>query len=198
MTDRTDLHRQADALRARLNEAADRYYNEGTSNLSDAEYDALFRELEALEAKHPKLADSESPTQRVGAPLPKGSKFAKAEHLAPMLSIESLTDSEEIDEFEERAKKVLEDSTELTWAVEPKLDGVSANLLYENGTLVRGLSRGDGAVGENITQNLRTLRSIPLQLKGSNHPPRIEVRGEVIMQREAFARLQEALSLIHI
>ncbi|HIE69236.1 MAG TPA: hypothetical protein EYP98_03250, partial [Planctomycetes bacterium] len=106
--------------------------------------------LEALEAEHPKLLTDDSPTQRVGTPLPKGGSFATQEHLAPMGSLESLMQAEEVGAFVERARKLLEydEETPLTWSCEPKLDGVSANLLYEDGVLVRGLSRGDGQSGE--------------------------------------------------
>lgn len=180
-------------LRQRIEQAADLYYNEGAPEISDADYDELFAELVALEREHPDLAAPDSPTRRVGAPLPKGSSFAKAEHLLPMLSIESLTSAADVVEFAARTRKFLslEEDDPLQWAAEPKLDGVSASLLYEDGVLVRGLSRGDGAVGEDITQNLRTLRSVPLVLAGDGpKPARVEVRGEVIMRRDAFARFQ--------
>jgi DNA ligase (NAD+) len=186
--------KRAAELRRILREAADLYYNEGASPISDADYDALFAELRALEAADPELRTDDSPTRRVGAPLPKGSRFPTAAHLAPMLSIESLTSADEVREFAERARKylALEEDRALTWVAEPKLDGVSASLLYEDGVLVRGLSRGDGTVGEDVTQNLRTIRSIPLRLAGQGpFPARIEIRGEVILSAQNFARLRE-------
>ncbi len=186
-------------LRKELERASELYYNHGSSDLSDSDYDARWAELVELETAHPDLVTPDSPTQRVGAPLPKGSSFDKADHLVPMLSIESLTNEEEVREFDARARKSLasdDDEEEereeapLHWVAEPKLDGVSANLLYENGEFVRGLSRGDGTTGEDITQNLRTIRNLPLRLAIDDPPARIEVRGEVIMNRDAFARLQ--------
>jgi len=171
------------------------YYVESAPELSDAEYDALFRELQALEAKHPELVAPDSPTQRVGAPLPEGQGFEKVAHEVPMLSIDSLFGDEEVREFEERILRFLglEDGAELAWSVEPKFDGVSASLLYEDGVLVRGLTRGDGKAGEDITTNLRTVRNIPLRLSDAVRPipDRLEVRGEVLIERGAFERFNE-------
>jgi DNA ligase (NAD+) len=181
-------------LRAAIRTADDQYYNRGHSDLSDAEYDALFVELRTLEAAHPELVTDDSPTQRVGAPLPKGGSFPTAAHLLPMGSIESLRTADEVREFDQRAHKLLglDAGQPLAWFCEPKLDGTSANLLYEDGVLVRGLSRGDGEKGEDLTQNLRTIRNLPLRLHGDGpFPPRIEVRGEVIMSKRGFAALQE-------
>lgn len=189
---------RVDEIRRAIRVADDEYYNQGAPSLSDREYDALFRELRSLEATHPQLLTEDSPTQRVGAPLPKGSGFQKAEHLAPMLSIESLTDSEQVDDFDGRVRRLLglgEDNPPVGYAVEPKLDGVSASLLYEEGELVRGLSRGDGAMGEDITANLKTVRGVPRSLdrNGPTPPPaRIEIRGEVIIGKEAFGQFQAA------
>ncbi len=181
-------------LRARIRAADDQYYNRGASDLTDADYDALFTALRRLESAHPELVTPDSPTQRVGAPLPKGGTFAVAPHLQPMGSIESLMAADEVRAFVDRARRLLELPVDepLTWSCEPKLDGASANLLYENGVLVRGLSRGDGEQGEDLTANLRTIRNLPLRLGGAGpFPARIEVRGEVIMSREGFARLRE-------
>ena len=190
----TSARRKARALRKQILEADDAYYNRGASELTDSQYDALFRDLVALETEYPALADADSPTQRVGAPLPKGSRFDKASHLAPMLSIQSLQSADEVREFVARARKTLEleENDTVVWSVEPKFDGVSANLLYENGELVRALSRGDGTTGEVITTNIRTIRNIPLRLTGANPPARLEVRGEVIMARSRFDALTQA------
>ena len=169
------------------------YHVEGRPEISDAEYDALFRELRALEEEHPELVTEDSPTRRVGAPLPEGQGFATVEHEVPMLSIESLFTDEEVREFEARVLRFLnlKDDSEIVWLVEPKLDGVSASLLYRDGILVRGATRGDGTVGEDITANLRTVRNIPLRLHaGKTPPPRtVEVRGEVLISRARFRRL---------
>ena len=179
-------------LRRRIRTADDQYYNRGFSDLTDAEYDQLFAQLRQLEAAHPELITQDSPTQTVGAPLPKGGTFATVRHLAPMGSIESLMDAAEVRSFDERVHRLLElpPSAPLPWGCEPKLDGTSANLLYENGVFVRGLSRGDGEQGEDLTRNLRTIRNLPLTLPGP-FPARIEIRGEVLMSKRGFARLQE-------
>lgn len=182
------------SLRARIRTADDQYYNRGHSDLGDAEYDVLFVQLRKLEQAHPELVTPDSPTQRVGAPLPKGSSFATAAHLAPMGSIESLMAADEVREFAARARKLLAlpEGEPLVWSCEPKLDGASANLLYEHGVLVRGLSRGDGTQGEDLTQNLKTIRNLPLRFAGEGpFPARIEIRGEVILSKAGFAALQE-------
>ncbi|MBL8755969.1 MAG: NAD-dependent DNA ligase LigA [Planctomycetes bacterium] len=185
---------EIDDLRRRIRTADEQYYNRGHSDLTDADYDALFVLLRKLEAAHPGLVTADSPTQRVGAPLPKGGSFATLPHLAPMGSIESLMVADDVVAFGERAAKLLAlpaDAT-LQWSCEPKLDGVSANLLYEDGVLQRGLSRGDGTAGEDLTTNLKTIRNLPLRLAGPGPFPRqIEIRGEVIMSKRGFALLQE-------
>ena len=177
-------------LRTELRRHDELYYNRSRPEISDAEYDRLFRELRDLEERHPELVSPDSPTQRVGAPLPEGQGFAKVRHEAPMLSIESLFAEEEVLEFEAKLRRFLkeEDGPAFEWAVEPKFDGVSAALLYEDGVFVRGLTRGDGTVGEDITANLRTVRNLPLLLSGDARPvpPLLEVRGEVLMRRDAF------------
>ena len=181
-------------LRTAIRQADHEYYNLGAPRLTDAEYDVLMRELQQLERAHPDLVTHDSPTQRVGAPLPKGTSFATAAHLAPMGSIESLMSASEAEDFVARARKLLElpDDAQLRWACEPKFDGVSANLLYEDGVLVRGLSRGNGETGEDVTANLRTVRNLPLQFLGDGpFPKRIEIRGEVIMSRADFDTLRE-------
>ncbi|MEO0653212.1 MAG: NAD-dependent DNA ligase LigA, partial [Planctomycetota bacterium] len=150
---------------------------------------------QALEDAHPELRAPDSPTQRVGAPLPDGESFDKVPHEVPMLSIDSLFAEEEVRDFEERILRFLklEEGSGLVWSVEPKFDGVSASLRYEHGRLVRALTRGDGAVGEDVTQNLRTVRNIPLELDTRSRPAPdvLEVRGEVLIARDAFARFNE-------
>jgi len=168
------------------------YYLESRPEVSDAEYDALFRELRTLETAHPELVTPDSPTQRVGAPLPEGTGFEKVRHEVPMLSIDSLFTLEEVREFEEKLRRYLKtpEGEPYVWAVEPKFDGVSIALFYERGRFVRGLTRGDGEVGEDVTANLRTVRNLPLVLAGpaKKHPARLEVRGEILMRRPAFQR----------
>ncbi|HHI69274.1 MAG TPA: NAD-dependent DNA ligase LigA, partial [Planctomycetes bacterium] len=171
------------------------YYNLGAPEISDAEYDRLFRELKALEEKYPSLRTPDSPTQRVGAPLEKGAGFPTARHRVPMLSIESLFGEGEVREFDARIKRFLSlpPDTPVEYTAEPKYDGVSANLVYENGLLVQGLTRGDGVQGEVITANLKTIRSIPLRLleEGGPVPSLVEIRGEVLLSKENFRKLQE-------
>ncbi len=181
-------------LRERIRRADDQYYNDGQSDLTDAQYDALFVRLRELESANPDLVTDDSPTQTVGAPLDKGGAFATHEHLEQMGSLESLMQPDDVDAFVARARKLLEldDEAPLGWMCEPKLDGVSANLLYEHGVLVRGLSRGDGQVGEDLTRNLLTIRNLPQRLAGDGpFPSRVEVRGEVIMSKRGFAALQQ-------
>jgi len=160
----------------------------------DAEYDRLFSELKALEKFHPAWVRPDSPTQRVGAPLPEGSKFPRVEHAAPMISLESLFSMDEVEAFHERVLKGLdgEGGEAPNYACEPKWDGVSASLVYEEGLLVRAVSRGDGSVGEDITPNLKAVGGVPLRLRGQA-PALLEVRGEVLMPISSFDSLNEAL-----
>jgi len=190
-----EARERAKWLRAELTRHERLYYNEAKPEISDAEYDALFRELKELEGEHEELVTPDSPTQRVGAPLPEGESFDKVEHEVPMLSIESLFGEEEVREFEEKLLRFIgeEDGGELEWVAEPKFDGVSASLIYEDGVFVRGVTRGDGRVGEDVTQNLRTVRNLPLSLDTSagDIPKVLEVRGEVLIQLERFHAFNE-------
>ena len=182
-------------LRAEIQRHDRLYHVESRPEISDAEYDKLFGELRELEERHPELVTPDSPTQRVGAPLPEGQGFEKVRHEVPMLSIDSLFTVEEVREFEEKLRRFLKtpESERFAWAVEPKLDGVSIALHYEDGRFVRGLTRGDGEVGEDVTANLRTVRNLPLVLasKPRKPPARLEVRGEVLMRRAAFQRFNQ-------
>ena len=175
-----------------LNSYSRSYYVEGLSPVSDGEYDELYRELVGLEEQDPDHVLPESPTQRVGAPLPEGEGLKKVQHEVPMLSIESLFSAEEVREFEEKIGRFLglESTADLVWSVEPKFDGISASLLYEDGLLIRCATRGDGRVGEDVTANLRTVRNIPLRLDDTHGqvPARLEVRGEVLIGRGSFDR----------
>jgi len=168
-----------------------RYYVENRPTLSDAEYDALYRELQALEAAHPQLITADSPTQRVGIEPAVG--FEPVEHLVPMLSLDNAMTVDDLREFEARLQR-LRPGQPFTYVVEPKIDGLGVALLYARGTLIRGATRGDGRIGENITQNLRAIKRVPLRLRGPLADlERFEVRGEVYMPKAAFAQLNQQL-----
>lgn len=176
-------------LRETLNYHAVRYYVEDDPTIPDAEYDRLMRELLTLEEQHPELVTSDSPSQRVGgAPL---DGFESVAHDIPMLSLDNVFDDEELDAFFRRMGDRVPAATSARICCEPKLDGLAVSLLYENGVLVRAATRGDGATGENITENVRTIKSIPLRLSGEGWPTRIEVRGEVFMPKAGFDRLNQ-------
>lgn len=180
----TDVARQHAELVARIREANHRYYVLDDPNLPDVDYDRLMRDLEALERAHPELITSDSPTQRVGA-VPSG-KFASVAHAVPMLSLANAFTDEEVGEFVARIEKETGDAAPI-FSVEPKLDGLAISLRYEDGIFVRGATRGDGSTGEDVTANLRTVKSVPLRLRG-DAPPVLEVRGEVVMLKAAFDR----------
>lgn len=175
-------------LRTRLDQYNYQYYVLDQPSVPDSEYDRIFREVQAIEAEHPELHSASSPTQRVGAP-PSGA-FTEVTHEVPMLSLDNAFSEEEMQQFMRRVTERSEHVGELAWCAEPKLDGLAVSLLYENGELVRGATRGDGYRGEDISANVRTIRAIPLQLRG-DYPERLEVRGEVFMPRESFAKLNE-------
>ena len=177
---------RAKRLRAAIEEANHRYYVLDAPTISDAEYDRLFRELEALEREHPELATADSPTQRVGAaPLP---EFGTVRHRVPMLSLNNAFTDEEVAAFDRRVREGL-GAESVEYSCEPKFDGLAVSLAYEDGVFVQGATRGDGYEGEDVTPNLRTVRSLPLRLR-SAHPPRLlEVRGEVILFRKDFEAL---------
>ena len=193
MEDQTAVSERLAALRGIVSEHQRRYYVEDRPTVSDAEYDALYRELQDLEAAHPHLITPDSPTQRVGAEPAEG--FESVAHQVPMLSLDNARDADELREFEARLMRLQDESPQpLSYVVEPKIDGLGVALLYENGEFVRGATRGDGRVGENITQNLRTIQSISLRLNGElARLSRLEIRGEVYMPRRAFARLNRQL-----
>ncbi len=184
------------ARAAELREAIRRhehlYYVLSRPEISDREFDALDRELRDLEAAHPELVTPDSPTQRVGgAPL---SEFPSVTHREPMLSLENTYSEDEVREFEARVRRQLGD-TPLSYVAEPKIDGLSLSVTYENGVLVRAVTRGDGKIGDDVTANARTIRSLPLALVaptgGGGIPELIEVRGEVYLPRSVFTRLNE-------
>lgn len=179
---------RAAVLRARLHEANHRYYVLDAPMLADAEYDALFRELQAIEAAHPECRVPDSPTQRVGAAP--ASRFAPARHSQPMLSLGNAFSDEELIAFDRRVREGLA-TVSVRYVAEPKLDGLAVNLRYQEGRLVVGATRGDGSTGEDITANLRTLRQVPLVLsaEAGTPPALLEVRGEVYMPHAGFAEL---------
>ncbi|MBV8332069.1 MAG: NAD-dependent DNA ligase LigA, partial [Candidatus Eremiobacteraeota bacterium] len=181
--------KRAEDLRLQIEEANHRYYVLDDPAITDAEYDSLLRELIDLETKNPKLRTSDSPTQRVGAPA--SERFAPYEHTRPMLSLANAVSEEELRAFDERARKL--GGSSVAYVCELKIDGLAIALDYDRGTLQRGGTRGDGRVGEDVTPNLRTIKSIPLRLRGPAAPPQfIEVRGEVFLGKRDFEKLNAA------
>ncbi len=175
-------------LRQEINYHNYRYYVLDDPEIADAEFDRLMRELESLEKDHPELITADSPTQRIGAePL---KEFAEVKHAVPMLSLANAFSNSEVDDFDRRGRERLAVSS-LEYSVEPKLDGLAISLLYRDGVLSRAATRGDGTTGEDVTLNVRTIDAIPLRLLGDNHPPELEVRGEVIITKAGFEALNE-------
>lgn len=179
-----EIKKRVEELTKILDEANYRYYVMDDPVMLDFEYDHLLRELEDLEKAHPELAQPNSPTQRVGGEAL--SKFEKHTHPVPLMSLQDVFSTEELEEF---LTKTLESYPQSRFSVEPKVDGLSVALEYENGRFVRGATRGDGNVGEDVTENLKTIRSIPMTLEGA--PERLIVRGEVFMPKASFTRLNE-------
>lgn len=191
MTTEPAARRRADDLRRLIAEHDYHYYVEDRPRLSDAEYDALVRELGDLEARYPDLVTPDSPTQRVAGQV--AAAFAAVAHKATMLSLDNATSPADLREFEARLKRALPGAT-FTYVCEPKVDGLGVALVYEAGRFVRGATRGDGRVGEDVTANLKTIRSIPRELRGRLADSRVlEVRGEVFMGSDAFRRLNDEL-----
>src|SRR6202045_2399002 len=172
-------------LRDEIEEHNRRYYEQAAPTISDREYDRRYKELVDLESKFPELVTSDSPTQRVGGKPLKA--FEPIEHRLPMLSLDNTYSEEEVADFYARVTRLLPNE-KIPVVIEPKVDGVAVSLLYENGRLRYAATRGDGAVGDDITQNIRTIPSVPSQLKGAT-PKVFEVRGEVYMDRRGFAKL---------
>lgn len=176
-------------LSAEIKHHRDLYYNQEAPELDDAAYDALEQELRALEAQYPDLHTVDSPTEQVGAEI--SAKFAPVQHGVPMLSLDNAFAPEDVADFEKSIRRFLRLPPEeaLAFAVEPKIDGLSCSLLYVNGKLVRAATRGDGRTGEDITENVRTIKDVPHVLSGSGHPGRIEIRGEVYYPLADFAAM---------
>ena len=184
-----DVRKKVETLRKQLDHHNYRYYVLDDPEVADREYDTLLRELQKLEQDHPELVTHDSPTQRVGArPL---EAFGSVDHRLPMLSLENAMSDEELIAFDERVKKGLDVDKSIEYVAELKMDGLAVELVYENGTFVRGSTRGDGFTGEGITQNLRTVRAIPLKLRDQKWPSSFEVRGEVFMDKQGFVLLNE-------
>ena len=180
--------REVDSLREQLEQYNYQYYVLDDPTVPDAEYDRLFRRLTEIEASHPELLTADSPTQRVGAtPL---SQFQQVAHEVPMLSLANAFDSADLADFDRRVLDRLDtDQPPIDYACEPKLDGIAVSLMYREGLLVRGATRGDGRTGEDITQNVRTIPSIPLRLRGTGFPAALEIRGEIYMPKAGFEQM---------
>lgn len=178
------IQEQLEALRGQLRYHNHRYYVLDDPQIPDAEYDRLFRELQALEAAHPEWVTADSPTQRVGAaPL---DEFGEVKHAIPMLSLGNVFSDGELLAFDKRIHDRLKSVGVIDYVAEPKLDGLAISLLYENGLYVRAATRGDGETGEDVTENVRTIKSVPLRLLGEGWPARLEVRGEIYMPKAGF------------
>src|SRR6266542_2181084 len=178
-------------LREQIDYHLYRYHVLDDPEVSDAAYDRLYDELVRLEEEHPELRDPNSPTTRVGAPP--SDKFEKVEHLQPMGSLEKVTDEDSLRKWADDVRKRLGTDEPVAYVTEPKIDGSAVSLVYESGELVRGATRGDGARGEQITPNLRTIKAIPLRIRADAPPPVLEARGEVYMPLTSFQRLNERL-----
>jgi DNA ligase (NAD+) len=186
-----EIKQRVAQLREEINHHNYLYYVQDAPEIPDSEYDRLLRELQQLEQQHPELIVPESPTQRVGAsPL---REFAEVKHRIPMLSLNNAFDEQEVEDFDRRARERLGEK-EIVYTTEPKLDGLAISLLYEDGILVRGATRGDGTTGEDVTQNVRTIETIPLKLVAKTYPRVLEVRGEVIMTKSGFENLNQVQS----
>ena len=186
----SELIQKVEALREKIRYHNYRYYILDDPTILDIEYDRLLRELMEIENKHPELIVRDSPSQRVGAsPL---EAFDTVNHKVPMLSLANAFDEEELRHFDQRIRKLLK-KDDIQYVAEPKIDGLAVSLLYEEGIFVRGATRGDGTRGEDVTQNLRTIRSIPLTLKDKEKvPPFLEVRGEVFIMLKDFEKINSS------
>ena len=178
-----DVRTEIEALRKELNHHSELYYNNDAPEISDYEYDMLMQKLKQLEKEHPELITPDSPTQKVGGKA--DSKFSAVTHEVPLESLTDVFSYDELYAFGERMDASLEAGHE--YCVEPKIDGLSMSLEYENGVFVRGATRGNGLVGEDVTENLRTVRNLPMKLKDA--PEKLIVRGEVYMSKAVFREL---------
>ncbi len=184
----TSIQQTIESLRQQIEDHNYAYYVLDAPSVPDAEYDRLMRELIALEQKHPEFLIDTSPTQRVGGKA--DSAFSEVEHLVPMLSLDNVFDEDELNAFQKRLKDRLKDQSQIDFVCEPKLDGLAVSILYQQGKLIRAATRGDGKVGEDITQNVKTIKSVPLKLRG-DFPDSVEVRGEVFMLKSVFEKINK-------
>ena len=189
MDDIAALAQRAAELRQILEQASHEYYVLDSPKLSDAEYDRLLRDLKEIETTHPELQTPDSPTLRIGAEP--SSQFQKVQHLAPMLSLDNAFNEQELQRWEDRNARIVEEVRAAGYLCELKIDGAAVALSYENGVLVRAATRGNGVLGEEITANIRTIREIPLRLRGKKLPAHMEIRGEVYMPFSGFNQLNE-------
>ena len=176
-------------LRDEINHHNYLYHSLDSPELTDVEFDKLFRRLKSLEAEYPSAVTPDSPTQRIGAKPLEG--FEQIRHELPMLSLDNAFNSNDLQDFDRRVIARLQDESQIEYACEPKIDGIAVSLLYEDGILVRGATRGDGTTGEDITHNVRTIESVPLKLMGTDYPGRLEVRGEIYIARSTFESLNQ-------
>ncbi len=182
-----NIKKKLESLRRQLEEYNYHYHVLDAPIISDAEYDQLFKQLQALEAAHPEFITSDSLTQRVGAaPL---KMFAEVEHDVPMLSLENAFSNKEVEAFDERIHERLDVASPIEYCCEPKLDGLAVNIRYQKGVLTQAATRGDGTKGEDITENIKTIKMLPLRLRGNDFPEVLDVRGEVFMPKKGFAIL---------
>lgn len=186
---RNEAQQKISALRTELNEHNYNYYVLALPKISDFEFDMKLKELEKLESDFPEFKDANSPTQRVGSDL--SSDFEQVEHKYFMLSLSNAYSEGEIRDFDTRVKKIIE--TDCDYVCELKFDGSSISLTYENGKLVRAVTRGDGVKGDDVTKNVRTIKSIPLHLRGNDFPDEFEIRGEIVMPFKVFDELNAEL-----
>lgn len=184
-----DLKHRIDELRTLINEYNYYYYIKDTSIVSDAKFDSLYRELQQLEKQHPELITPESPTQRIGSNLTIG--FPVVSHHIPMLSLDGVVDRKDVLKFNQRSLTRLNKSNKIEYVCEPKYDGTSISLIYENGILTKGITRGDGIIGNDVISNIKTIKTIPLVLRGINFPKFLDVRGEIIFPLDAFEKYNE-------
>lgn len=193
MTITAEETKRIEELREQLNTYSHQYYVLDSPTVPDAEYDRLFRELQSLESEYPETITSDSPTQKVGAPAL--TSFTQVTHERPMLSLDNAMNESELIDFERKVKDRLKGQLNhveaFEFACEPKLDGLAVSILYENGQLIQAATRGDGTTGENITLNVRTIKNVPLSLRGNDYPQRLEVRGEIYIPKAGFEKLNQ-------
>ena len=182
-------HQQMLDLIQQLNDYSYAYHVKDDPLVPDAVYDRDYRQLQNIEAEHPEWIQEDSPTQRVGEKPDSG--FANVPHTVPMLSLDNAFDNESLSDFDQRIRKLIH-AEQVTYCCEPKLDGLAISLRYENGRLIRGVTRGDGLSGEDITSNIKTIYSVPLKLRTETPPAVLEVRGEIYMSKTDFAALNAA------